>query len=57
VEKKVRYTWIHIHTAELSTWTHAEHVKKNDYLTLQQALKNVANTKTKRIHLQSCGIL
>ena len=37
VEKKVSYTWIHNHKKMLSTWTHAEHVKENDYLTWKRA--------------------
>jgi len=57
VKKKIVYTWILNHTAGSSTWTHAEHVMKNDFLTLKQAHKNVANIKSNRIHLQSCGIL
>ena len=55
VEKKVTYTWIHNHTAALSTWTHAHHVNKNDYLTLKQKQKNVANTKQDADSKQSCG--
>jgi hypothetical protein len=53
VNFKISYTWIHNHTVAVSTWTHAEHVKKNGYLTSKQLLKNVANTKISRPLLQT----
>jgi hypothetical protein len=47
----------HNHKKAVSTWTHAEHVKKNDYLTLKQALKNVEIPKRNATLKQLCGIL
>jgi hypothetical protein len=57
VKKKSNYTYFHIHTGAVLTWSHAENVKKNGYLTLKQLQENVANTKSNRPQLQSCGNL
>jgi hypothetical protein len=54
VNKKDSDTWIHNHK-KLSTWTHAHHVKKIDYLTLKQKLKTVAKPKSNLRLLQSYG--
>ena len=57
VQKKGSYTWIHKDTAALSTWMHAVHVKKNEYLTLKQKQRNIANPKQDAGTKQSCVTL
>jgi hypothetical protein len=56
-KKMVGYTWIHNHKKELSTWTHAEHVKKNEYLTWKQAWGNKLNPKRDLPFKRMCGTL
>jgi hypothetical protein len=57
VEKKVGYTWIHNHKKGLSTWKHAEHVKKNDYLTWKQVQENKLIPKRGLSFKRTCGFL
>ena len=56
VKKKAYDTCFHNHTAALSTWSHAEHVKENEYLTSKQAHKRITNTKSNCSLLQTCEI-
>jgi len=51
VNKKSNDTYFHSHAMALSTWNHAEHVKRNGYLTPKQLQENVANTKSNRPQL------
>ena len=53
--KKVSYTWIHNHKKAVSTWTHAERVMENEYLTLKQKQKNNATAKISFFLNQMCG--
>ncbi len=57
VEKKPIAMYFHMVTVAFSTWSHAEHVIENDYLTLKQKQKNVANTKQDAGTKLSCGTL
>jgi hypothetical protein len=55
VEKKAVDTWFHKHTAAVSTWSHADCVEKNVFLTPKQQPKNKQNTKQNPVLKQSCG--
>jgi hypothetical protein len=51
----VTYAWIHKDKMELSTWNYVGRVVKFGYLTLNQELKNVANTRQDAGCKQACG--
>jgi hypothetical protein len=55
VEKKTNDTYRHIHTAAVSTWSHAGDVEKNTYPTPKQTSKNVGKPKQSPSLKQSCG--
>jgi hypothetical protein len=55
--KKVSYTWIHKDKKAFSTLSHVGRVIENDFLTLKQRQKNVANLKQDTVCKQSCGFL
>jgi hypothetical protein len=55
VEKKVSYTWFHKDKMVLLTWTHVGGVIKFGFLTLNQALRNVAVVDWGLFLLLSCG--
>jgi hypothetical protein len=55
VQKKTIDACFHNHNLAASTWSHAGHVKKNEYATPKQKLKNVATKKSNSQLLPSCA--
>ena len=55
VEKKTSDMYLHIHTAAACAWMHVGRVEKKAVATPKQEPKNVANPKSKRSQLQTCG--